>query len=135
MSTPCVFCGYEIDAERTGEPSLEFKGKTLCSNCYIDIIEPIYKMSGIGDGCIIHLIFKGCLLLGMNKKRRKAMCNYKIIFNQILHKYNFKCVHCGERDIKKLTIDHIEPISKGGTDELCNLQILCKSCNSKKGAK
>ncbi len=32
-----------------------------------------------------------------------------------------------------LTVDHIVPQSKGGGDELENLQLLCHSCNSTKG--
>ena len=38
------------------------------------------------------------------------------------------CLRCGTDDA--LTIDHIEPISKGGENKLSNLQTLCKSCNS-----
>jgi 5-methylcytosine-specific restriction protein A len=31
-----------------------------------------------------------------------------------------------------LTVDHVKPKSKGGTDELENLQVLCRPCNSAK---
>src|SRR5438552_3960763 len=33
-----------------------------------------------------------------------------------------------------LTIDHVHPLSLGGTNEDGNLQTLCRSCNSRKGA-
>ncbi|RKN56241.1 HNH endonuclease [Micromonospora costi] len=34
-----------------------------------------------------------------------------------------------------LTVDHVHPWSKGGTDDLDNLQLLCRPCNSRKGAR
>lgn len=45
-------------------------------------------------------------------------------------KYNNKCAICNE--LKPLTKDHIQPLSKGGSDFITNIQPLCKSCNSKK---
>ncbi len=36
---------------------------------------------------------------------------------------------------KNLSVDHIVPVAKGGTDDLENLQTLCLACNSKKGAR
>lgn len=43
----------------------------------------------------------------------------------------FQCLICGcESD---LTIDHIEPVSRGGTNLIDNLQTLCRRCNGRKG--
>jgi len=42
------------------------------------------------------------------------------------------CVNCGATE--DLTIDHIIAITNGGTDDLRNLQVLCRACNSSKGA-
>lgn len=44
----------------------------------------------------------------------------------------WKCAFC--RSTRKLEIDHIIPLSKGGTDDRSNLQTLCEHCNRKKGA-
>lgn len=45
----------------------------------------------------------------------------------------YACKHCGTHE--DLSIDHIFPVSKGGTNDLENLQTLCRPCNSRKGAR
>ncbi len=43
------------------------------------------------------------------------------------------CV-CGEHfQFRNFTVDHITPVSRGGTDHIDNLQLLCGACNSLKG--
>lgn len=47
-----------------------------------------------------------------------------------IKKRDGKCLKCGSK--KKLTIDHIKPLSKGGTWNNDNLQTLCSKCNGEK---
>ncbi len=42
-----------------------------------------------------------------------------------------ECAHCGA--IENLEVDHIEPITRGGTNHRDNLQALCSTCNRRKG--
>lgn len=49
----------------------------------------------------------------------------------LIQRDGFKCAECGTVD--GLTIDHILPLSKGGSDDLDNLQLMCQTHNSKKG--
>lgn len=45
--------------------------------------------------------------------------------------YNGRCACCGKK--KKLTPDHVIPVSLGGTSDISNIQPLCLSCNTSKG--
>jgi len=50
--------------------------------------------------------------------------------------YDFHCLKCGGQfTFDKLTLDHIKPVSKGGSSNIWNLQPLCGKCNASKGNK
>jgi len=51
-------------------------------------------------------------------------------WNNLLVEFDYKCAFC--RKEKKLTKDHIIPLSENGTDYIENIQPLCRNCNSKK---
>jgi 5-methylcytosine-specific restriction endonuclease McrA len=44
-------------------------------------------------------------------------------------KFKNTCVECGSKI--NLEVDHIVPVSKNGTSDECNLQVLCRPCNRK----
>jgi len=74
--------------------------------------------------------------LRYNHKRRIVGANIvsnvtKDEWDSIKKKYRNRCVYCGEE--KKLTIDHIIPVSKGGNHVKENIVPACISCNSRKG--
>lgn len=54
-------------------------------------------------------------------------------WDELKKRFNHRCAICNEK--KKLTKDHIMPLSKGGTDYIKNIQPLCRSCNSRKWQK
>jgi 5-methylcytosine-specific restriction endonuclease McrA len=57
----------------------------------------------------------------------------KLPFRAVWDRDDWTCVRCGTH--KHLTVDHIVPVSKGGTDDFSNLQTMCQPCNSSKGAR
>jgi hypothetical protein len=72
----------------------------------------------------------------IKERRRAEACRYtarKDIRLMIFTRDGKVCKPCGATT--DLTLDHVIPVSKGGEDNPGNLQVLCKSCNSKKGAK
>lgn len=54
-------------------------------------------------------------------------------WKRILKEHFFRCAWCGTKH--GLTIDHVIPLSKGGSNFPSNLQPLCRSCNSRKSNK
>jgi diadenosine tetraphosphate (Ap4A) HIT family hydrolase len=55
---------------------------------------------------------------------------------QALKASSGRCALCGAtKDERPLDVDHIIPRSRGGKNELSNLQVLCSKCNRSKGNK
>ena len=66
------------------------------------------------------------------KLRRPAGNQWAPVRRYVLLRDNHRCQACGGPGG---VVDHIEPIARGGTDTLSNLQALCVACNAAKGAR
>lgn len=68
------------------------------------------------------------------KAKRRRTRIPKGMRHEVFKRDGYKCVECGasKDDGATLHVDHKVPVSKGGTDELDNLQTLCSDCNLNK---
>lgn len=54
-------------------------------------------------------------------------------WNAKLDEHNHQCANC--KSGLDLTMDHVMPLSKGGSNTIDNIQVLCRACNASKGNK
>jgi len=72
-----------------------------------------------------------------NHRRRSRIRNAPINdltaaqWREIKAAYGYRCVYCGCKP-KRLTMDHITPLSRGGSNTASNIVPACKPCNDKK---
>lgn len=65
-------------------------------------------------------------------RRRNAGVLTSDDWGTVLNVYDHRCLACGADET---TIDHVIPVSKGGTNTIDNVQPLCRDCNTRKGVK
>ncbi|TDG24924.1 HNH endonuclease [Paraburkholderia silviterrae] len=61
--------------------------------------------------------------------RREAIP--RVVQREVWQRDAGRCVECGTRE--KLCFDHIVPFSRGGSNTVRNIQLLCEGCNLTKG--
>ena len=58
----------------------------------------------------------------------------KVLKRELMRRQDNTCVYCGyRRRATSLDIDHIIPAVKGGSNDISNLQVICRPCNQRKG--
>ena len=69
-----------------------------------------------------------------NNSGRRRVVFPRRVKNGLLRAQKGRCAYCGHTHRSRyLVIDHKHPVSRGGGDENDNLQLLCNSCNMRKG--
>jgi 5-methylcytosine-specific restriction endonuclease McrA len=67
-------------------------------------------------------------------KNKRTPIGKKLRF-EVFKRDSFTCSYCGKRPPEAtLEIDHIDPVVKGGTNEISNLLTSCFDCNRGKGS-
>ncbi|NJK51771.1 MAG: HNH endonuclease [Leptolyngbyaceae cyanobacterium SU_3_3] len=59
----------------------------------------------------------------------------KLLYETVRQRAQFRCEYCHYPELLSsapLTIDHIQPQSLGGSDELDNLALACRRCNERR---
>lgn len=71
-----------------------------------------------------------------SRKRRNGGRYTEAQWLALKAQYGHRCLCCGKGESEAaLTVDHVVPLSRGGSSDISNLQPLCKTCNSAKGSK
>jgi hypothetical protein len=111
---------FEIDMfqSNNGVPYLR-RESPICRKY---IVERKYSQS---SGALI-----GFKLIGFNKTTYFSRHIPQKIRQDVLKKYDHKCILCGSKD--RLEVDHKNGRYDTKTDKVSDFQILCKSCNDKK---
>ena len=72
--------------------------------------------------------------MGYGKKRKPRANIHKDTKKLIFEEDNYTCIYCGQKTAHPVC-EHITPVSKGGTDNTCNLATSCFRCNQRKMTK
>ena len=91
-------------------------------------------MALLGNGSAVMTNRRDLLLLGyirpllQDRLSPEAWAELRL---QIFERDSFTCRYCGAKGVE-LECDHVEPISRGGTNEPGNLVTACSDCNRSK---
>jgi 5-methylcytosine-specific restriction endonuclease McrA len=83
-------------------------------------------------------MFKMVGIISAHRRRvaEKAHSFTRLEWEGLRKFYGYSCLCCGKVEPKIVACaDHVIPLALGGTNQISNIQPLCKSCNSKKYTK
>lgn len=101
---------------------------------FADEDEGVKKALDVINECRLYAEDRSRQAVAKRVVRKDAQGKYDTLFVKLGRRDGFACAQCGHTG-NDLQIDHIHPVSKGGTNALSNLQLLCPPCNFAKSDK
>jgi len=132
----CIDCGVNIETKR------KITKCKRCLSCYRKWkrkTDPAYlererkKLKAYASTERGKETARGCV---RRRRARQAQVEHPLTSQEwqvVLKKYDYKCVYCGSK--KRIEMDHIVPLSKGGKHSIQNVLPACRSCNAEKNNK
>ncbi|MFS2982759.1 HNH endonuclease [Bacteroides fragilis] len=134
-----IFLWYSSDNDNKSNYTLDFVKKGANLHRYGKIIHEkvIQELSDNGlveilDSKYLKLIPRN--ILGIRRSDRfdiQDWGEWKKISEIVFKRDNYTCFYCGRSDCK-MEIDHLLPVSRGGSDNISNLVTSCRRCNAQK---
>lgn len=129
---PCSGTSSDLDAEVQAREAVTRLAAELAA-----VVGPVWRW-GDGAGGWVHLVldeaFAAAGLPALPPDPadtyQKAVIPPELRW-EVWERDDFTCLDCGTR--RDLTVDHVQPESKGGPTTLDNLATRCRPCNSRKG--
>lgn len=134
----------ELEREVISETELPIQ-RTYSVTCRVYYISP----QGRNHYHKSHTFCEGDILAEMMRQERETACHASEAWRRktersritpsvryrIMRRDNFRCCLCGRPAASgiELEVDHVIPISRGGSSDEENLQTLCRDCNRGKG--
>lgn len=125
---PCKKCGTQ-----------EWYVSGACKECkrryYLDNREKILKRNA--EYAVANRDVRKAIKQRRRARKQKAPGSFTADeWYNLCSLYDFHCLSCMiQFPYRELTVDHVVPLSKGGSNWVTNLQPLCSACNSVKHAK
>jgi 5-methylcytosine-specific restriction endonuclease McrA len=114
----------------------DFSPLMVCSveRAFILVFLNKSEMIRSANGYKLHSVSHSYPMPSVIRLNRYVNAPYKgvtLTRQNIFKRDNFECQYCGTK--RDLTLDHVQPSSKGGKHSWTNLVTACKRCNARKG--
>lgn len=107
-------------------------------NELMDVVEPLWKFGDGYGGWLREEFDAAAARHGYQVREPRVTPSKKPVvprwlWKEVMERDEYRCRRCGTHF--DLCCDHVIPLSADGPTTLDNLQALCRSCNSRKGAR